>query len=89
MKKAILASGLFSLVMVLSSFTTVEATSNVEVGGNKVAIAGQGATSKMKFDIAGQGATSKMKFDIAGQGATSKMKFDIAGQGATSKMKFD
>ena len=39
MKKAILTIGLFSLVMVLTSFTTEEITNNT-----KVNIVGQGAT---------------------------------------------
>ena len=51
MKKAILTIGLFSLVMVLTSFTTPETSSNM-----KVAIIGQGSVKNdVKVDIIGQG----------------------------------
>jgi hypothetical protein len=72
MKKSILTIGLFSLVMILTSFTTPETNS----------IIGQGSTSSgnMKLDIIGQGSTSSgnMKLDIIGQGSTSSgnMKLD-------------
>ena len=56
MKKAILTIGLFSLVMVLTSFTTPETSSNM-----KVAIIGQTGTSNdnVKVDIVGGTGTSQ------------------------------
>jgi hypothetical protein len=71
MKKAILTIGLFSLVMILTSFTTSETNNNAKVD-TKVNIVGQGATGgNVKVDIVGQGATGgNVKVDIVGQGAT-------------------
>ena len=67
MKKAILTIGLFSLVMILTSFTTPKS--------DNVNILGQGSTSSgnVKLDILGQGSTSSgnVKLDILGQGSTS------------------
>jgi hypothetical protein len=84
MKKAIVTIGLFSLVMVLTSFTSSETNS----------VFGQGSTSagNMKLDIIGQGASGgNMKLDIIGQGASGgNMKLDIIGQGASGgNMKLD
>ena len=71
MKKAILTIGLFSLVMILTSFTTPE-TKNTVKSDTDVNIVGQGATGgNVKVDIVGQGATGgNVKVDIVGQGAT-------------------
>jgi hypothetical protein len=85
MKKAIVTIGLFSLVMILTSFTTPET--------NNLNIVGQGSTrGNMKLDIVGQGSTrGNMKLDIVGQGSTrGNMKLDIVGQGSTrGNMKLD
>jgi hypothetical protein len=74
MKKAILTIGLFSLVMVLTSFTTIE-TNNVNIIGG-----GSTSSGNMKLDIIGGGSTSSgnMKLDIIGGGSTSSgnMKLD-------------
>ena len=71
MKKAILTIGLFSLVMILTSFTTPE-TSKVTVNNNTIEAAGSGATGRtMRLDAAGSGATGgTMRLDAAGSGAT-------------------
>jgi len=63
MKKAILTFGLFTLVMILTSFTTPET--------NTVAAAGQGAAGgTVRLDAAGQGAAGgTVRLDAAGQGA--------------------
>jgi hypothetical protein len=92
MKKAMVTIGLFSLVMILTSFTTPE-TSNVDIETNNINILGQGSTrGNMKLDILGQGSTrGNMKLDILGQGSTrGNMKLDILGQGSTrGNMKLD
>ena len=65
MKRAILTFGLFSLVMVLTSFTTPE-TKNTTVNNNTtVEAAGQGAAGgNMRLDAAGQGAAGgNMRLD--------------------------
>jgi hypothetical protein len=69
MKKAILTIGLFSLVMILTSFTTPETNS----------IIGQQSTGgNMKLDIIGQQSTGgNMKLDIIGQqSAGGNVKMD-------------
>jgi hypothetical protein len=57
MKKAILTIGLFSLVMVLTSFTTPETSNNTKVDNNtNLNIIGQGSVKNdVKVDIIGQG----------------------------------
>lgn len=97
MKKSILTIGLFSLVMILTSFTTPTSDDIIgqgSTGGNmKLDIIGQGSTGgNMKLDIIGQGSTGgNMKLDIIGQGSTGgNMKLDIIGQGSTGgNMKLD
>ncbi|SHF96627.1 hypothetical protein SAMN05444396_103149 [Flavobacterium segetis] len=77
MKKVILTAGLFSLVMVLTSFTTpeTEATVNIEGNGN-VEIVGAGAAGgNKKVDIVGAGAAGgNKKVDIVGAGAAGGNK---------------
>ena len=71
MKKSILAIGLLSLVMILTSFTTPE--SKVTVKNNTtVEASGQGATGgTVRLDASGQGATGgTVRLDASGQGAT-------------------
>ena len=85
MKKAILTIGLFSLVMILTSFTTPETNSTAKSDTN-VNIIGGGATGhNVKLDIIGGGATGhNVKLDIIGGGATGhNVKLDIIGGGAT------
>lgn len=78
MKKAILASGLFSLVMVLSSFTTVEATSTVEVGGNEVQVSGQKAVESKKLEAVDLETISRKSHEVSGSGAVrNKFKSDF------------
>ena len=70
MKKSILAIGLLSLVMILTSFTTPESNINV--------------TTTTTVDHAGQGAAGgTVRLDHAGQGAAGgTVRLDHAGQGA-------
>jgi hypothetical protein len=69
MKKSILTIGLFSLVMILTSFTTPETTSII--GGNANG-------GNMKLDIIGGNANGgNMKLDIIGGNANGgNMKLD-------------
>ena len=71
MKKAILTIGLFSLVMILTSFTTPE-TNNVNI------IGGNASGGNMKLDIIGGNASGgNMKLDIIGGNASGgNMKLD-------------
>ena len=75
MKKAILTIGLFSLVMVLTSFTTEE-TNNIINGDANVNIIGGTGTSQgnVKVDIIGGTGTSQgnVKVDIIGGTGTSQ-----------------
>ena len=63
MKKAILTIGLFSLVMILTSFTTPESNTTISTDKtNSVDIVGAGATGgNKKIDIVGAGATGGNK----------------------------
>jgi hypothetical protein len=81
MKKAILTIGLFSLVMILTSFTAPEKNNNT-----KVNIIGQTSTGgNVKVDIIGQTSTGgNVKVDIIGQTSTGgNVKVDIIGQTST------
>lgn len=83
MKKAILTFGLFSLVMVLTSFTTTETNNTSEMS----------STVSVKSDIIGAGSTGinnggNIKADIIGAGSTGinnggNIKADIIGAGST------
>ncbi|HEX9152557.1 MAG TPA: 3-oxoacyl-ACP reductase, partial [Flavobacterium sp.] len=68
MKKAILTIGLFSLVMILTSFTTPETNSTKVENNAKVNIIGSGsAGGNVKVDIIGSGsAGGNVKVDIIG-----------------------
>ncbi len=75
MKKSILTIGLFSLVMILTSFTTPETVSATNVENrNSVDYIG-GALSSKKNDYIG-GALSSKKNDYIGGGALSSKKSD-------------
>ncbi len=78
MKRAILTFGLFSLVMVLTSFTTPETSTILLVDNINTTIeaAGQGAVGGNKrLDAAGQGAVGGNKrLDASGQGAVGGNK---------------
>ena len=77
MKKAILTIGLFSLVMILTSFTTTE---TIKVDNNTIVeLAGnQAAGGNKKVDLAGnQAAGGNKKVDLAGnQAAGGNKKVD-------------
>ena len=88
MKKAILTIGLFSLMMILTSFTAPE-TSNIINGDANVNIIRGGATGhNVKVDIIGGNAHSghNVKVDIIGGNAHSghNVKVDIIGGNAHS-----
>jgi hypothetical protein len=75
MKKAILTIGLFSLVMVLTSFTAPE-TNNTAKSDTNINIVGGTGTSQgnVKVDIVGGTGTSQgnVKVDIVGGTGTSQ-----------------
>ncbi|MBG6109270.1 hypothetical protein H4V97_001787 [Flavobacterium sp. CG_23.5] len=75
MKKSIVTIGLFSLVMILTSFTTSK-TDNIINGDANVNIIGGTGTSQgnVKVDIVGGTGTSQgnMKLDIIGGTGTSQ-----------------
>ncbi|MFV5685232.1 3-oxoacyl-ACP reductase [Flavobacterium sp. GB2R13] len=68
MKKAILTIGLFSLVMILTSFTTPETKNTVKSDTNVNIIGQTSAGGNVKVDIIGQtSAGGNVKVDIIGQ----------------------
>ena len=88
MKKAILTIGLFSLVMILTSFTTPE-TSKVVVNNNTLEAAGSGSTGHVRLDAAGSGSTGNVRLDAAGSGSTGNVRLDAAGSGSTGNVRLD
>jgi hypothetical protein len=71
MKKAILTIGLFSLVMVLTSFTTTESKNTVKADTNVSIVGGNATGGNVKVDIVGGNATGgNVKVDIVGGNAT-------------------
>jgi len=86
MKKAILTIGLFSLVMVLTSFTTPETKPVVTINTNgNVELVGSGAAGgNQKLDLVGSGAAGgNQKLDLVGSGAAGgNQKLDLVGSGA-------
>jgi len=79
MKKAILTFGLFSLVMILTSFTTPE-TTKVTVNNNTTveAAGAQSAGGNVRLDAAGaQSAGGNVRLDAAGaQSAGGNVRLD-------------
>ncbi|MGZ9677031.1 3-oxoacyl-ACP reductase [Flavobacterium sp. GNP001] len=81
MKKAILVSGLFSLVMVLTSFTSNAEVSNlseIEKNGTIELTGNQSAGGNKKLDLTGnQSAGGNKKLDLTGnQSAGGNKKLD-------------
>lgn len=78
MKRAILTFGLFSLVMVLTSFTTPETSTTLLVDNNDTTIeaVGSGAAGRTKrLDAVGSGAAGRTKrLDAVGSGAAGRTK---------------
>jgi general stress protein YciG len=81
MKKAILTIGLFSLVMVLTSFTTTETKNNVQVGSNTFLTGGQAVGGNQKVDLTGgQAVGGNQKVDLTGgQAVGGNQKVDLTG----------
>jgi hypothetical protein len=79
MKKAILTISLFSLVMILTSFTTPE-TSNNDINISN-STASQATGDNLKLDIRGaQASGGNVKVDIRGaQASGGNVKVDIRG----------
>lgn len=75
MKKAILTFGLFSMMMILTSFT-----SNSEIGGQSV----PGSSKPLQYEIGGQsvpGSSKPLQYEIGGQRVpTDKNPLGIGGQ---------
>jgi hypothetical protein len=92
MKKAILTIGLFSLVMILTSFTTPETTKNTNVDNTNESInlvGGAATGGNKKLDLVGGAATGgNKKLDLVGGAATGgNKKLDLVGGAATGGNK--
>ncbi len=92
MKKAILTIGLFSLVMILTSFTTPETSnvSKIENNNTSVDLVGSGsAGGNKKVDLVGSGsAGGNKKVDLVGSGsAGGNKKVDLVGSGSAGGNK--
>jgi hypothetical protein len=87
MKKAILTFGLFTIVMVLTSFTTPEtsvSTLNNNTNSTLQAAGNGAAGGNVRLDAAGNGAAGgNVRLDAAGNGAAGgNVRLDAAGNGA-------
>ena len=90
MKKAILTIGLFSLVMILTSFTTPETSKMTLSNNTTVDAVGSAATGgNKKLDAVGSAATGgNKKLDAVGSAATGgNKKLDAVGSAATGGNK--
>lgn len=73
MKKSILTIGLFSLMMILTSFTTSETKSTVKSEPNLNIIGSGSAGQTIKVDIIGSGSAGQtIKVDIIGSGSAGQ-----------------
>ena len=71
MKKAILTIGLFSLVMILTSFTTAETNNTTKSHSNINIVGGTSTGGNVKVDIVGGTSTGgNVKVDIVGGTST-------------------
>ena len=91
MKRAILTFGLFSLVMILTSFTTPE-TTKIIVDNNTTSFEAAGSGSvggNKRLDAAGSGSVGGNKrLDAAGSGSVGGNKrLDAAGSGSVGGNK--
>ena len=86
MKKAILTFGLFSLVMILTSFTTPE-TSKVTVSNTLEAVGSGAAGRTVRLDAVGSGAAGRtVRLDAVGSGAAGRtVRLDAVGSGAAGR----
>jgi hypothetical protein len=84
MKKAILTIGLFSLVMILTSFTTPETAAKLNSTTNVDLVGSGAAGGNPKLDLVGSGAAGgNPKLDLVGSGAAGgNPKLDLVGSGA-------
>ena len=90
MKKAILTIGLFSLMMILTSFTTPETTNaKVETTAFADLVGGGSAGGNKKVDLVGGGsAGGNKKVDLVGGGsAGGNKKVDLVGGGSAGGNK--
>ena len=88
MKKSFLTIGLFSLMMVLTSFTSLE------IGGNNTApkpmyeIGGNNTAPKPMYEIGGNNTAPKPMYEIGGNNTAPKPMFEIGGNNTAPKPRF-
>lgn len=86
MKKAILTIGLFSLVMILTSFTTPETTKIVATQTEAVGSAGG---KNVKLDAVGSAGGTNVKLDAVGSAGGKNVKLDAVGSAGGTNVKLD
>ena len=86
MKKAILTIGLFSLVMILTSFTTPETTKITSTQTEAVGAAGGG---NIKLDAVGAAGGGNIKLDAVGAAGGKNIKLDAVGAAGGRNIKLD
>jgi hypothetical protein len=90
MKKAILTIGLFSLVMILTSFTTPETKNNTKVENNTIVeLNGNQTAGNKKVDLNGNQTAGNKKVDLNGNQTAGNKKVDLNGNQTAGNKKVD
>ena len=74
MKKAILTIGLFSLIMILTSFTTPEVVSTDNNANTE--LVGSGSAGNKRLDLVGSGSAGNKRLDLVGSGSAGNKRLD-------------
>jgi hypothetical protein len=89
MKKAILTIGLFSLVMILTSFTTPETNNNTVKSDSNVNSIGGVTGGNVKVDMIGGVTGGNVKVDMIGGVTGGNVKVDMIGGVTGGNVKVD
>ena len=86
MKKATLTIGLFSLVMILTSFTTPETT---KITSTQTEAVGAAGGKNVKLDAVGAVGGKNVKLDAVGAVGGGNVKLDAVGAAGGKNVKLD
>ena len=86
MKKAILTFGLFSLVLILTSFTTPETTIK---NTTQIEAVGAAGGRNVKLDAVGAAGGTNVKLDAVGAAGGRNVKLDAVGAAGGTNVKLD
>lgn len=89
MKKAILTIGLFSLVLILTSFTTPETINTNELNTTTLDHVGAAGGRNVKLDNVGAAGGTNVKLDNVGAAGGKNVKLDNVGAAGGRNVKLD